>query len=42
MRYWLIWFPFALVVYIPATAINGLLWQYIPCEWHRPYGKLMP
>jgi hypothetical protein len=36
MRRWLIaaWF-------IPATAINVLIWALIPCEWNQPYQGIM-
>lgn len=34
------WALFAIVVFIPATAVNRLLWAVVPCEWHRPYRKV--
>jgi hypothetical protein len=25
------------VWFIPFTAVNVLMWRWIPCDWHRPY-----
>ena len=38
MRYAL-WCLFALVIFIPATVINAVLWKLVCCEWDRPYGR---
>ncbi len=35
------WGLFA-VAYLPATALNVLLWRWVTCEWSRPYGRTDP